>query len=104
MFREERSEFFDGAEVMVVVLGDEETEIDDGHRLAQARMERGARELGGAHSREPLHDSAADGAEVCENAGDGAIVMSGFVRFAIFEIGGMQLHGASVVIIEAPVP
>ena len=32
--REDRSEFLNGAEMMVVVLGDEEAEIDHGHGLS----------------------------------------------------------------------
>jgi hypothetical protein len=100
----EHPEFVDGAEVMVVVLGDEETEVDDGHGLAQARVQRGARKLGGAHPREPFDDSGADGAEVSEDVGNRAVVMGGRVRFAVLKIGGMKLSGAGVIIIEALVP
>jgi hypothetical protein len=52
---------------MVVVLGHEETEIDDGHGLAQPGVERGAGELGIAHSGEPFNNAATDNFEVGEN-------------------------------------
>lgn len=48
---------------MVVVLGDEETKVDDGHWLLQPRVQCGASELGGAQSREPLDDEATCGGE-----------------------------------------
>jgi hypothetical protein len=97
-------EFVDCAEVMVVVLGHEEAEIDDGHGLAQPRMQRRASELGRAHPRELLHDAAADGAEVREDVGDRTIVVSGVMGLAILEIGWVQLGSARVVIIEPLVP
>ena len=86
------------------MLGHEETKVDDGHRLAQPRVQRGARQLGPTHPREPFHDSAADGAEVGENVRDRTIVMGGFVGLAILKIGRVKLRSACVVIIEALVP
>ena len=53
--------------MMIVVLGNEETKIDDGHRLLQARMERSAGEVGGSHSREPVDNSAPGGAKLRED-------------------------------------
>ena len=50
--------------MMVVVLGDEETEINDGHRLLQTRMQRGSRKLCLAHPCKPVDDAAAGGGEV----------------------------------------
>lgn len=35
-----------------VVLGHEETEVDDGHRLFEPRVQRGGRKLGRTHCRE----------------------------------------------------
>ena len=89
---------------MVVVLGDKETEIDDGHRLLQPRVQRSAREVGPGHERKPFHDSAAGRAEVRENTRDRAIVMPGFVRLAVLQIGRVQLRRALVVIIEPLLP
>ena len=98
------SKLVDGAEVMVVVLGHEEAEIDHGHRLSQPGMERGPAQLGRAHPGEPFHDPAAGGAEAGENVRDGAVVMGGFVRLAILKIGCVQFGSAGVVIIEPLVP
>jgi hypothetical protein len=53
--------------MMVVVLGDKETEINDRHGLAKPRVQRSARQLVWPHFREPVDDSAADGAEAREN-------------------------------------
>ena len=90
--------------MVIVVLGDEETEIRDGHRLAETRMERGAGELGGSHSSKPVDDSATGGSEVGQDLRDRAIVMGGLVCFAILQIGRVQLGGACVVIIQAQGP
>jgi hypothetical protein len=102
--REGGSEFVNCAEMMVVVLGHEETEVSDRHRLPQARMQGSPRKVGGSHSREPVDDSAARGAKICENLRDRAIVMGGLVCFAILEIGRVQLRGPGVVIIQPQVP
>lgn len=89
---------------MVVVLGDEETEVDNGHGLAKAWVERGAGELGIAHSGELFDDAGTDNFEVGQNIRDRAVVMAGFVGFAIFKVGGMQLGSADIVIIETLFP
>ncbi len=67
-------------------------------------MEGGTGEVGSGHVREPIDDGVAGGAEVVEDFGDRAIVVGGFVRFSVLEIGGMQLGGAGVVIVETLVP
>jgi hypothetical protein len=90
--------------MMVVVFGYEETEVHDGHRLAQARMQRGAREVGGSHAREPFHEAKARGAKRSEKVGDRAMVMRGLVRLAILEIGRGQLRSAVVVIVQPRLP
>src|SRR5438045_2129021 len=90
--------------MMVVVLGDEEAEVDDGHGLAKARVKGSAGELGLAHPGEAFNDATTDNFEVGENIGDRAIVMASFVGLAIFKIGWMQLGSAGVVIVEAPFP
>jgi hypothetical protein len=90
--------------MMVVVLGDEEAEIDDGHRLAQSRMKPGAGELGGRHPCNSVYDAAAHSSEFGENLRDRTIVVSGLVRLTVLEIGWMELGGAGFVIIEALVP
>jgi len=89
---------------MVVMLGDEETEVDDGHGLAKAGVKRGAGEFGIVHSAEPFNDAVTDNFEVGQNIRDGAIVMAGFVGLAIFKVGGMQLGSARIVIIETLFP
>ena len=89
---------------MVVVFGDKKTKVGYGHWLSQTRMERGAGEAGGSHPTKPGDDSAPGGAKAREQVGDGAIVMGGFVRFAILEIGRVQFGGAGVVIIQPQVP
>jgi hypothetical protein len=85
---------------MVVVLGDEETKVDNGHWLAKSGVKRGASELGRTHSCEPIYDAATDNFKIGENVRDVAVVMAGLVGLAIFEVGRMQLGSTRVVIIE----
>ena len=93
-----------GGEMMLVVLGDEVAEIDDGHGLLETGMEGSAGEFGGRHAGDFFHNGATRGAEVGEDVGDRARVMGGFVGFAVLEVGGMQRFGAAGVIVEALVP
>lgn len=90
--------------MMVVMLGDEETEIDDGHRLLQARMQRRAHQFRWAHASEPVDDSAADRSKFGENFRDRPIVMSGLVRFSILKVRRMEFLRPGVVIIESLIP
>lgn len=90
--------------MMIVVLSDEETEVDDGHRLAQARVQGGPREFGRSHAFEPLHDRGACVAELSENVIDGAFVVTRFVCLPVLEICGTQHLGARLEVIEPPIP
>src|SRR5688500_8589100 len=97
-------QLFNRAEMMVVVLGDEEAEVNDRHRLPQTGMKGGACKICRSHLREPTDDSPPGGAKFGENLRDRAIVMGSLVRLAVLEIGCVQVGGAGVVIIQSLLP
>ena len=90
--------------MMFVVFGDEETEIDYGHRLLQPRMERPPRELRRTQARYPFCDRTTNAAELGEDVRDWTVIVPRFVRSAVFQIGGMQLRHALVIIIKPLFP
>lgn len=94
----------DRPEVMVVVLGDKETKVDDRHPLLEARVKRGASEFRWAHLFEPLHELRASLAETGQNVVDRASVVTGLVRAAVLQVRGAESRSACVEIIEPLIP
>ena len=79
-----------GGQVMVVVLGDEETEIHDGHRLIEARMARHARQLRRRPAGQPIDDFRSCSAKCVDQIARVSIVVPGIVRPAVLEVGRVE--------------
>ena len=78
---------------MIIMLGHEEAEIDDRHRLAETRMPGGSFELVDRQALERRHQHPALPPELGQQDAERARVVARLVRLAVLEIGRRQLVG-----------
>ena len=91
-------------EVMVVVLGHEEAEIDHRHRLLQAWMKRHARQRRRVHRLEPKQDGGPGAPEGVEQIRKRPLVVARLMSLAVVEVGGAEDRRAAIEVLEALFP
>ena len=99
-----RADFVNRAEVVIIVLGDEETQVDDGHWLLKTRVQRGAREFLRVHARQSLQDGSSCGAEVGQNGRYWPVIVTRLVRLSVLEISRAECCRALIEIIKSLIP
>ncbi len=89
---------------MVVVLGHEETEIHDGHRLLEAGMARHARQLRSRPAGQPIDDFRSCSAKCGDQIAGVSIVVPGIVRPAVLEVGRVEDLAPLLEVVQAACP